>query len=52
MNIKRIRLDAEERIEAILLELADQGLPVFRMEVNSGRMVTIIFDKDGEAFDE
>jgi len=51
MDIKRIRLDAEERIEAILMDLADQGLPVFRLDVNNGRMVTIIFNKDGEAFE-
>ena len=50
MNIKQIRLDAEERIEAILLELAEQGLPVFRIDVN-GNMITIIFDKKGEGLD-
>jgi len=48
MDMKKIRLEAEERIEAVLLELADKGLPVFRLDVHSNRMVTIIFDKRGD----
>lgn len=46
-DIKQIKQEAEEAIEEILQDLADGGLPVFRLQVMDHTCATIIFDEKG-----
>lgn len=46
-SIKQTKQEAEEAIEEILQDLADDGLPVFRIQVMNHTCATIIFDEKG-----